>query len=130
MSEERHGARVLVIGLDPRRVPGPWDPEPVVAAIEAGMAALAAQGYDAGTCLVGLDGSDDVAGRVAEALGAGPWDCVVVGGGLRTDEGLVELFETVVNLVHRLAPGAGIGFDRRPDDLVGTVRRVTSVTEG
>ncbi len=30
--------RVLVIGLDPYRVPGPWDPEPVAKAIEAGMA--------------------------------------------------------------------------------------------
>ena len=28
--------RVLVLGLDPHRVPGPWDPEPVAAAIEAG----------------------------------------------------------------------------------------------
>jgi hypothetical protein len=53
-----------VIGLDPYRVPGPWDPKP----------------------------------------------CVVIGGGVRNEDQL-ELFEQVINLVRRYAPGAAIAFN-------------------
>ncbi len=113
---------VLVIGLDPRRVPGPWDPEPVVAAIESGMQELAARGFEADACLVGLDGKD-VAATVTAALTSRPRDCVVVGGGIRKPEELLELFEDVVNLVHRHAPRAEIAFNARPDDLVEAVVR-------
>lgn len=119
---------VLVIGLDPRRVPGPWDPGPVVAAIEAGMRALAESGYAAESCLIGLDGHDDIPARVTAALQEHAWDCVIVGGGLRKEEELVGTFETVVNLVHRLAPRAAMGFNSRPDDLLAVVERVTRVT--
>jgi hypothetical protein len=59
---------VLIIGLDPYRVPGPWDPKPVADAIEVGMTALADRGFQAEACLVGLDGSDDVDARVTTAL--------------------------------------------------------------
>jgi hypothetical protein len=72
---------VLVIGLDPYRVPGPWNPKPVADAIDIGMTALADRGFHAEACLVGLDGSDDVEARVTAALRARSWDCVVVGGG-------------------------------------------------
>ena len=37
--------RVLVIGLDPVRIPG-WDPEPVVAAIARGQARFGDHGID------------------------------------------------------------------------------------
>jgi hypothetical protein len=52
--------RVLVIGLDPYRVPGPWDPEPVAEAIDAGLAKFTEHGVGVETCLIGLDGSDDI----------------------------------------------------------------------
>lgn len=116
--------QVLVIGLDPRRVPGPWDPEPVVAAIESGMASLADHGFDAEACLVALDGSDDARDRVTLALGTRSWDCVVVGGGIRGAEDQLELFEAVVNLVRRHAPEAAIAFNRTPRDLADAVTRV------
>jgi len=77
---------VLVIGLDPYRVPGPWNPKPVADAIALGMTALAERGFHAEACLVGLDGSDDIEARVTVALQARSWDCVVVGGGIRTPE--------------------------------------------
>lgn len=115
--------RVLVIGLDPYRVPGPWDPKPVADAIEHGMTSLAERGYDAEACLVGLDGSDDIEARVAVALQDRPWDCVVVGGGIRGPEDQLELFEAVVNLVVRHAPQAAIAFNSRPDDIVHAVAR-------
>jgi len=118
---------VLVIGLDPYRVPGPWDPKPVADAIEIGMTALTDRGFYAEACLVGLDGSEDVQARVAVALQARSWDCIVVGGGIRTPEEQLELFESIINLIRQHAPQAAIAFNYTPHDLadaaVRTLRR-------
>jgi hypothetical protein len=65
--------RVLVIGLDPYRVPGPWDPKPVADGIEVGRARFIEHGVGAEFCLFGLDGSDDVEEVAAAALCAQPW---------------------------------------------------------
>jgi hypothetical protein len=107
--------RVLVIGLDPNRVPGPWDPAPVAEAIAAGLARFAEAGIGAESCLLGLDGSDAVEAVVTQALDGRPWEVVVVGGGLRDVEGQPTLFERIVNLVHRHAPGAAIAFNSTPE---------------
>jgi hypothetical protein len=112
-----------VIGLDPYRVPGPWDPKPVADAIEASTARFAEHGIDAENCLFGLDGSDDIEAVVTAALRARPWECVVVGGGVRKSEEQLELFETIVNLVRRHAPGAAIAFNRTPADIVEAAAR-------
>ena len=114
--------RVLVIGLDPYRVPGPWDPEPVATAIAESTARFAEQGIDVDNCLVGLDGSDDIESVVRAALRAGRWNCVLVGGGIRKGEDL-ELFETIVNLVRQHAPQAAIAFNSTPSDIVEAVIR-------
>jgi len=114
---------VLVIGLDPYRVPGPWNPKPVADAIEIGMTALADRGFNAEACLVGLDGSDDVEARVTVALQARPWDCVVVGGGLREPEEQLELFESIISLICRHAPQAAIAFNHTPHDLADAAAR-------
>jgi hypothetical protein len=114
---------VLVIGLDPYRVPGPWDPKPVADAIEVGMTALANRGFHAQACLVGLDGSDDVEARVTAALHARSWDCVVVGGGIREPEEQLELFESIINLIRRHAPQAAIAFNQTPHDLADAAAR-------
>ncbi len=112
--------RVLVIGLDPYRVPGPWDPKPVADAIEVGMARFADHGVGVETCLFGLDGSDDVAAVVTAALRGRPWECVTVGGGVRTE---LELFEQVINLVRRHAPTAAIAFNSTPADTFDAAAR-------
>ncbi|PWI45822.1 hypothetical protein [Streptomyces sp. ICBB 8177] len=112
--ESTASPRVLVIGLDPYRVPGPWDPEPAAKAIEAGLAKFAAHGVGVETCLIGLDGSDDVEAAVGNALRAHSWECVTVGGGLRHSDNQVELLERVVNLIRRYAPGAAIAFNSNP----------------
>jgi hypothetical protein len=112
--------QVLVIGLDPYRVPGPWDPKPVAEGIEAGRARFVENGLGAEFCLVGLDGSDDVGTVITTAVRARPWRCVVVGGGIRND---LELFELAINLVHRHAPEAAIAFSSTPADTYEAAAR-------
>ena len=115
--------RVLVIGLDPYRVPGPWDPAPVADAIERGIARFAENGVGVQTCLLGLDGSDDVAAVLESALRAQPWECVVIGGGIRTSDDDVQLFEQVVNAVRRYAAQATIAFNCSPEDTFAAAAR-------
>lgn len=112
-----------MIGLDPYRVPGPWDPAPVAEMIEIGMARFAEAGVGVESCLFGLDGSDDVEAVVREALDRRAWDVVVVGGGVRKNEEQLELFERIVNLVRRHAPGAAIAFNSTPDDTYAAAAR-------
>jgi hypothetical protein len=112
--------RVLVIGLDPHRVPGPWDPKPVADGIEAGRARFVEHGVRAEFCLFGLDGSDDVEAVVAAALSAEAWECVVVGGGVRNQP---ELLERVVNLVRRHASAAAIAFNATPEETFDAAAR-------
>jgi hypothetical protein len=118
--------RVLVIGLDPYRVPGPWDPKPVADAIEVGIARFAEHGVGVQTCLFGLDGSDDIQAVLTAALRARPWECVVIGGGVR-DDSQTGLFEQVLNLVRRYAPGAAIAFNSTPADTFDAAARWITV---
>lgn len=115
--------RVLVVGLDPYRVPGPWDPAAVAAAIREGMARFAERGVGVESCLFGLDGSDDVESVIVVALCARPWECVVIGGGVRKPEDQIELFERVVNLVRLHAPDAAIAFNATPTDVFDAAAR-------
>ena len=113
-----------MIGLDPYRVPGPWgEPEPVADAIATGLARFAENGVGVQTCLFGLDGSDDIEAIVEQALRSRPWECVVVGGGVRSGDDQVELFEQVINLVRREAPDAAIAFNSTPADTFDAAAR-------
>lgn len=87
---------VLVIGLDPVRIPG-WDPAPVVAAITRGHARFAEHGIEADLCLTATDAA--------------------------AEEPLLEFFEQVINLVHRHAPDAAIAFNSTPEDTVDAALR-------
>jgi len=105
--------RVLVVGLDPAKIQG-WDPEPVQAAIARGQARFDDHGIEADLCLVALDENPE--GAIVEALTRKDYACVVIGGGIRKHEPLLELFEKVVNLVRRHAPDAAIAFNSSPED--------------
>lgn len=91
-------------------------------AIAAGLARFAEHGLGVETCLVGLDGSDDVAAVIAAALRTRPWKCVVIGGGVRNEDQLA-LFEQVLNLVRRHAPEAAIAFNSTPADTFDAAAR-------
>ena len=114
---------VLIIGLDPFRVPG-YDPAAVRAALDAEQARLDQAGLDAVMCLVPLDEGDEaVDSAVVAALVAREWEVVVIGAGIRRDDELLELFERTVNLVHQHAPSAAIAFNASLTDCLQAVRR-------
>lgn len=112
--------KVLVVGLDPTTLSG-WDPKPVVAAIRRGQARFGDYGIDADLCLVALD--ENAEGEIVEALTRKDYACVVVGGGIRKHEPLLEFFEKVVNLVRQHAPGAAIAFNSSPEDTADAALR-------
>lgn len=113
-------ARVLVVGLDPGRIQG-WDPAPVQAAIARGRERFDELGLVADWCLVSLDENPEE--TVAEALAREDYGCVVIGGGIRKHEPLLEFFEKVVNLVRQHTPGAAIAFDSKPEDCADAALR-------
>jgi hypothetical protein len=109
-----------VVGLDPAMIQG-WDPEPVLAAIARGQARFDDYGIEADWCQVALDENPEA--ELVEALTRKDYACVVIGGGIRKHEPLLELFEKVVNLVRRHAPGAAIAFNSTPEDCADAARR-------
>lgn len=113
-------ARVLVVGLDPATLEG-WDPEPVLTAIARGRARFDEHGVGADYCLVDLN--DDPEAAIAEALARADYACVVIGGGIRTHEPLLEFFETVINLVRQRAPLAAIAFNSSPEECLDAALR-------
>jgi hypothetical protein len=113
-------AQVLVVGLDPAKLKG-WDPEPVQAAIARGRARFVDRGIEADWCLVALD--EDPEATIVAALTRDDYDCVVIGGGIRTYEPLLEFFEKVVNLVRQHAPATAIAFNSSPEDCADAAQR-------
>jgi hypothetical protein len=113
-------ARVLVIGVDPAKLEG-WDPEPVQEGIARGRARLGEYGIEADWCLVALDENPE--GAIVEALTREDYACVVIGGGIRTHEPLLEFFEKVINMVRRHAPDAAIAFNSTPEDCADAALR-------
>lgn len=117
--------QVLVIGLEPSLVDFSTMPdmnaEKVRAGLEADQAKLAALGFDAELCLTDL--GDTAADVVARKLSEKSFDCVVIGAGIRTIPAYFLLFERLVNVVHKDAPGARICFNTRPSDTAEAVQR-------
>lgn len=110
----------MVIGLDPAKLPD-WDPAPVQAAIARGYARFDRHGIQADLCLVAPD--EDAEATIVAALTQKEYACVVIGGGIRKHEPLLELFEKVVNLVRQHAPGAAIAFNKSPEDMAAAALR-------
>ncbi|MBK1786587.1 hypothetical protein JHE00_19845 [Prauserella sp. ASG 168] len=113
-------ARVLVVGLDPAKIHGS-DAEAVKAAVLRGQARFDALGIESDVCSVALDAGAETA--IVEALTRKDYACVVVGGGIRKPEPLLEFFEKVVNLVRHHAPTAAIAFNSSPEDSADAALR-------
>ena len=117
---------VLLIGLDPHTVPG-IDAALVDTAIAAGQARFAAEGIDADLCLVEV--GEAAQPQIIEQLTRKPYACVVVGGGIRKPEAMLEFFEIVINLIHRHAPQAAIAFNTNPVTSLDAAKRWLPVLE-
>ncbi|ONH29511.1 hypothetical protein [Pseudofrankia asymbiotica] len=113
--------RVLIVGLDPHALPG-VDAQAVEHGLAYGLERMRAAGYLAEQLLVALDESS--LGLIERAVVGQAWDVVVIGGGIRKPEPLLEFFETVVNLVHAGAPTARIAFNADGGASLEAVQRV------
>jgi hypothetical protein len=114
---------VLVIGIDPHAVAHLGvDADLVASALATGQERFAAAGVLADLCLVGLD-QDDAARQIVAALAIRPYDCVVIGGGIRKPAPMLEFFEQVINLVRRHAPAAAIAFNTNGENSLDAAQR-------
>ncbi|CZF79579.1 hypothetical protein GCE9029_01542 [Grimontia celer] len=60
-----------------------------------------------------------------EALTGKPYECVLIGAGVRRDEDHFLVFEKLVNAVHKAAPQATICFNTNPSDTADAIKRWT-----
>jgi hypothetical protein len=120
--------RVLLVGYDPETVdfsdpalPPGMTVEKVHAGIAVAMKQFAERGWDAD---LGFIRPDATAGPALERqLASKSYDCVVIGAGVRLPPRGLALFETVVNAVHKAAPGAAIAFNTVPHDSADAAGR-------
>lgn len=125
MTEKKN---VLVVGLDPRLIdfsqpgyPPGMDAEKVFAGIRSSEELLTGLGYNVQTCLT--DFGETAEAVVENDLKQRPWDCVMIGAGVRTVPSNFMLFEKLVNVVHEHAPQAKMCFNQLPADIGESVKR-------
>jgi hypothetical protein len=120
--------RILFVGQKPETVdfsdpslPPGFDADKINAGIAIAVEKIAKRGWQGDTCMI----TPDDAGRamLERQLKAAAYDCVVIGGGLRLPPKGLVLFETVVNIVHKTAPGAAIAFNTKPEDTADAAAR-------
>jgi hypothetical protein len=119
---------VLVVGLDPGLIdfsqpgyPPGMDAEKVFAGIKASEEMLTGMGYNVQTCMT--DFGETAEAVVERDLKQQPWDCVMIGAGVRGVPSNFFLFEKLINVVHEHAPQAKICFNQLPADIGESVKR-------
>jgi hypothetical protein len=123
--------RVLLVGLTPESVdfddpalPAGVNVDKIHAGIEIAMRQMSERGWTADLCLVEPNGS--AAGEVERRLKDAHYDCVVIGAGMRLPPRTLMMFEMVINVVHRNAPGTAIAFNTSPESSADAVDRWVS----
>ncbi|WP_336485637.1 hypothetical protein [Methylobacterium nigriterrae] len=121
---------VVMIGLDPDLIdfaspayaafPG-MSADKVRTGLRADQARLEALGYEAAICLV--DFGETAEAVVRDRLAGTPFDCVMIGAGVRLVPENTPLFEKLVNIVHAHAPRARLCFNTRPTGTAEAVQR-------
>jgi len=116
---------VLAIGIDPVFVDytalPQFTPEMFRSYIDGQIERVRGLGYDVTSCLIDL--GDTAQAVTADALNSRDFDCVLIVAGLRQPPERLLLFETIINLIHRLAPNASICFNTTPADTAEAVQR-------
>lgn len=106
--------KVLLVGLDPHAVPG-VDANLVDQAIAMSDARFATARIECVPCMFpAARSAAEVALEAAFADARAPYDCIVIGGGLRKPDDLVALFEVVLDGLRRAAPSTPIAFNTNP----------------
>jgi hypothetical protein len=121
-------ARILLVGYDPEAVdysnpalPPGMSAEKIRAGIALMLKQMTGRGWEADFCFIS---PDETAGRTVDRhLASANYDCVVIGAGVRLPPQGLAVFESVVNAVHRGAPGATIAFNMRPEDSAEAAAR-------
>jgi hypothetical protein len=123
--------RILFVGQEPETVdfsdpslPQGFNAEKINAGIAVAVQKIEERGWQGDTCMI----TPDEAGRalLKKVLERASYDCVVIGGGLRLPPKSLPLFEMVVNVVHKVAPGAAIAFNTQPADTAEAAARQIS----
>ena len=119
--------RVLLVGFDPAAVPG-MDVKAVEPAFAHARERAREECIDLVECLVKPDAT--AMADITASLAVSPaYDVVVIGGGVRKPEPLLEFFEIVTNLVHLKAPGTALAFNTSAADTVEAALRALSIAE-
>jgi hypothetical protein len=121
-------SRILLLGLVPETVdysdpalPPGMTAEKVHAGIAVALKQFTERGWESDVCYIR---PDETAGPTVERqLRSTNYDCVVVGGGVRVPPRHLALFEVVINAIRKVAPGAAIAFNTRPDDSADAAAR-------
>jgi len=120
--------KILFVGQKPETVdfsdpslPPGFNAEKITAGIALGVKKIEEHGWKGDTCMITPDAAGNA--MLEDAFKAATYDCVVVGGGLRLPPKSLELFETVVNIIHKAAPNATIAFNTRPEDTADAAAR-------
>ena len=121
---------VLIVGLEPELIdfsspdfaafPG-LTAAKVRASLEADAARLQGLGYDSQLCLTDFGATAEAV--LLDCLRRQPYDCVLIGAGVRTVAKNLLLFEKLINVIHAHAPQAKICFNTKPDDTAAAVQR-------
>jgi hypothetical protein len=119
---------ILLIGIDPDVVDytqegAPPNAEFLKAAFQSAKQGFERRGASFDLCMIRSDAT--VEGTIEAHLAKRSYDCILIGGGIRRPEYLV-LFETVVNIVHSMAPAAAIAFYPVATEIAEAVTRVLS----
>jgi hypothetical protein len=112
---------VLIIGEDPALIdfsapdaPPGMSEQKVRDGLEGSRDRLRAAGHAAD--ILYTHDAATVAARASAKLRERAWDVIVIGAGLRTLPPMASQFETLINVLHREAPGARLAFNSQPDD--------------
>ena len=121
-------SRILLLGPVPKTVdfsdpalPPGMTAEKVHAGIAVALKQFTDRGWESDA---GYIRADETAGPTVERqLRSTHYDCVVIGAGGRLPPRHLALFEVVIKAIRRVAPGAAIAFNTRPDDSADAAAR-------
>ena len=120
--------QVLFLGYDPDTVdfsdpalPPGMTAEKIHSGLAVARKQFSERGWEADMCMLR---PDETAGPALERqLASKRYDCVVIGAGVRLPARGLLLFEAIINIVHKGAPGAAIAFNTTPLDTAAAAAR-------